>query len=147
MQRLFRGSYDGIRTCVGILIPCLVYDRPWPSRCAVTEAERDRLTDEWFATHAHEWDTWNAIPLPEQAANLDKIDAARNVGGPLAAREMARALGLPMPPDELAIPLEILEARRAKIDFWLRNMPAGIKLTQVEIDDLLRPRSAVRMDH
>jgi len=113
----------------------------------VTEAERDRLTDEWFATHAHEWDTWNAIPLPEQAANLDKIDAARNASGPLAAREMARALGLPIPPDELAIPVEVLEARRAKIDLWMRNMPAGIKLTQIDIDKPLPPTPAVRLDH
>jgi len=52
-----------------------------------------------------------------------------------------------MPPDELAIPVEVVEARLAESNQWIRNMPAGIKVTQVDKDKPLQPTSAVRLDH
>ena len=111
----------------------------------MTEAERARLTDAWFAAHAHEWDAWHALPLAEQAANQEKIDAAIESGGPIAGRAMARALGMPSLPDDLCDPVEVLEARIAEGDTWMRERAAELGMSPADIDLMLQP--SARVDH
>jgi hypothetical protein len=109
----------------------------------MTEAERARLTDEWVAAHAHEWDAWNGRSPAEQAADLDKINAAGDAGGPVAARQMMRALGLPTLPDELCDPVEALEARRAEGDQWMREQAGQVGMSPADIDLMLQPSARV----
>ena len=115
----------------------------------MTEEERNRRTLEWCRDHKPEWDTYLAKSIAERDAMQQKVDAAFKQGGVRAARGMMRALGYPLPPDELCDPVEELEAKRATStpETRMRETMAQFGVSEAEAEAVLATMPVGRVDH
>ena len=79
----------------------------------MTDDERAEAIVAHIAAHRTEWEAWNSRPKSERLADLDKIEATAKAQGAMAGREMMRALGMPLVPDELCDPVDSSDAHSA----------------------------------
>lgn len=117
----------------------------------MTEAERTRLTIAYCRDHEARWTAYLAKPLAEREAIVAKVEATSRQHGIQAGRDMMRTPGMPMVPDELGDPAEVLEAKQlagdADEDAWKREAAALLGLSDAEIEDVLGPDQVGRVDH
>jgi len=78
------------------------HDKRIKAAVATLEDQRDKLV------------TWFRKPLAERQADIEKVLQTIDTWGVVAGRRMMAALGLPIIPDELCDPPNVLEVRHAQ---------------------------------